>query len=696
MADRRFDLPPATPRSGDRAPTAPARAAAAQQFAGGLLDFSSFAQVLKRQWKPAGLAFLATTALTLLILQIFPFKYSATASVLVALPTQRVVLNEEVVAAPGQDSASIASQLQIMTSSGFLAHVYDKLNLGDDEELIAKIPSVAASGSPEARQRAIIDALKEQLKIERRGLTYVVDIDATSRGPDKAAKFANAIADAYIDEQKKLRAATTGQATQWLGARIDAMRGHVASADQAVADFRADHNMIDAGAGNTLQDRQITDLTLQLGAARAHLGEAKAKYDLLQKVRLGEPSTLSDALQSVAITNLRGQYAAATRELASQLSTLGEKHPSVAQSRAQVADLRRQIDAELTLIRANVRNEYDLARSKEAELTNAFDRLKKSANGSDQAGVQLHELERQATATRTLYEQYLAREKETADQLSLPKSEARVISAAIAPSYSNRPKLLTRAGLATLLGLIAAAMMLLRREQREFGFQTPAQLQERLALPCLGLIPSAKDRSPGNRDYRATLANMREICRERQVVLIASANADDASASVAASFAEDAATHGAATLLIRFAEDRSGQAGIADMLYRGANLQSAIAAKRRSNLATLSAGALKRKQKPADLARDPRLGKIIAQCRQVFDVIIIDATPTVAGARSLMANADAAVLAIGWRSTDAAPIENSAEMLGAASAVPVHTVLYNVDLTVYGAGEATVGSKWAA
>src|SRR5690606_11798755 len=111
--------------------------------------------------------------------------------------------------------------------------------------------------------------------------------------------------------------------------------------------------------------------------------------------------------------------------------------------------------AELNRIAAAIRLELERARSQEQALSQRLDELK--LRQADVAGdlVTLRDLEREASAQRTVYESFLVRATETGEQQDLNATNISVISEAkipLDPSGRSRSSI-ALAGL--LLGLLA-------------------------------------------------------------------------------------------------------------------------------------------------------------------------------------------------------------------------------------------------
>ena len=63
-----------------------------------------------------------------------------------------------------------------------------------------------------------MEAFSKRMIVKRIGLTYIIQIAFKSPNPDRAAQIANAIAEAYIDDQLQAKYQATRRASVWLQA----------------------------------------------------------------------------------------------------------------------------------------------------------------------------------------------------------------------------------------------------------------------------------------------------------------------------------------------------------------------------------------------------------------------------------------------------------------------------------------------
>jgi polysaccharide biosynthesis transport protein len=121
------------------------------------------------------------------------------------------------------------------------------------------------------------------------------------------------------------------------------------------------------------------------------------------------------------------------------------------------------------------------------------------------AELSIRELEISAKGYRALYESFLQRYMGSLQQASFPRTEARVISSAAPPQKKSKPnaKMLLALGLFGGIGLGTALGF--AREMRDRGFRTTAQIEDRLRLPCLSVVPLLRSREVDKLTKKAAL-----------------------------------------------------------------------------------------------------------------------------------------------------------------------------------------------
>lgn len=419
---------------------------------------------------------LALFAFGVAVLMMLPVRYAATALVVVDPREQRVTNEQDVLPGIGQDAAALQSLIEIAKSDGFLRPLIEQLEIREDAE-------IAGAETDPAR---ILDRLRARLDISRRGLTYVIAITFVSSNPQKASSYANAIAEAFVANQTQARTNATDEAADWLNSRLKTLSDRLRISEDAVAAFKRDHKIVNAGKESTTQQLRITDLTQQASAARLKTEEAKTRYEQTQR---DFKANVEAQVKQDLLSALRAQRSALNDQIAQKRTVLGDRHPDLVMALGQLADLNRQIEIERKRNIETAKSEYETLQDQQKTLEARLKGAEAQALTDAQALVKLQELQRDAEANKNIYEQFLARYKTTNEQRLLQTSQTRIASLANPPTRPTRPPLailLVAIALASVLSSTAAVAALEARKNIR-----PATAEQEPAPAIARAAPSA-------------------------------------------------------------------------------------------------------------------------------------------------------------------------------------------------------------
>jgi succinoglycan biosynthesis transport protein ExoP len=423
-------------------------------------------RILAALWRGKAIILLTTAAsllLAVLFVMLVPHRFTATTQILIDPTDLHAVGNDLTPTNLANDAnvLQVESQVRVLTSDSVLRRVVKMEALDKDPEFIRQ--ASATGGDTEV---AALTALKRSIQVKRAERTYVVDISVTTREAVKSARIANAITQAYLQEQTDVRSDAARQISQSLSSRLNELKDRVREAEDRVEAFKARNNIL-GSSGQLVNEQQLTEMNNQLGAARGRTAAAKARLDQIQQVQLSKNDigAFPEAVQSQTITALRSQYAEIMRREAEQMTSLGARHPAVIQVQAEAERLRRMIEDEVRRLALSARTEYESARANEEALAANLEKLKSSAVTTNEAMVTLRELERDVQASRAVYESFLVRARETGEQERLDTKNIRVISRADIPLRRSFPpsNLLLALG-AILFGVAAGSGIVVARE----------------------------------------------------------------------------------------------------------------------------------------------------------------------------------------------------------------------------------------
>lgn len=407
--------------------------------------------------------------------------YTSTAEVYVD-PRDRPTPKEdpgEKSSVPGDGLLLVESQLKIITSGKVLSRVVDQMKLFEDPEFngrdsfIANIKAMLGFGDAEPRLAALRH-LRLATSTKRNERSYVIDISVSAHEPQRAADLANAIANAYLEEQASANANFNRRISEAITSQLERMRNAVSHSEQAVTTYKAANNLV-GSRDRLVTDQELTEANTQLSNAKAKLDEAEARVKLVDSIESGGTplESLPEAIQSSAIVQLRASAVDASRTEVQLARVLGPNHPALQQAQAQVRDVQAAIKNEVKRIAQAVRNVAASDRINVQSLQARFNSLKTLTQTNEKAMVQLRELELKANSDRTVYETYLAKAKAATEEQAINNTNIRLISRAILPEQRSWPKATPLLGGALFGGLFLGIMLAFLRGALERVAGTP-------------------------------------------------------------------------------------------------------------------------------------------------------------------------------------------------------------------------------
>jgi polysaccharide biosynthesis transport protein len=467
-----------------------------------------------------GLLTVAGLALGILLSMGIPKYYYSTVELLID-PRDLKISERELLPSGLPYDASLAlveNQTKIITSRRVMEGTVDKLRLADDPEFNGEglgMPSpltmlmkliFGSDASNELRLRALaVESLYKAISVSREPKTFLVNLTVRSEVADKAALIANEIAAIYIGAQQDIQSGAAQRASGEIGGRLDALRADVEKAERAVEAYRSDNELFDAN-GKLISDDEIALVSTQLTQARQRVAELKARADSARQLTLDR--VLSDGLPEGAASNLiselRRGYAGKVQQRDALSQKLGSQHPQLQTAEAEVASAARAIETELRRLSQTSQIELQRAVQTEQDLAASQARIKSRQSGISENLVQLRELEREAAARRSIYENFLLRAREAGEQSGITTANTSIVSAAVPAirSYGTSRKLVMLAGLlggllAGLgLGTLRGIWRCIRDDASSTDYHEPAYHVPEAAPPTIPETARAPQRQP--------------------------------------------------------------------------------------------------------------------------------------------------------------------------------------------------------
>lgn len=633
-------------------------------------------ELLRALWRGRWIIAL-TTAVAMLLAGYYVFgvaepKFRSTVEITLEVRSKQVVDLESVISGVSTDAAALNTEIEVLLSRRVLGKLVDRLDLVEDPEFNTALnpPSVlaqvkgfvaglVASGDGGEDSESVsksprdqtISVLKQMLSASVKRDTYVYTLSATTGDPVKSARIVNTLADIYIDEQIAVKFEATEQAVSWLSERVTELEADLRAKEETLKAAKAETDLISPEAlqGLNLQAKDLRDRLQEMTAEAERADKAGTRLRALLETgdRVAAVEETDDAALKRLLPEVHDGDAEAARLFDQRLETLA--------MRAQAE-------------RARLGNQM-------AALQQSYERLQNRIDRQSEDLLRIQQMERETETTRTLYETFLTRLKETAVQRGLQQADSRVLSDAIlGDQVEPKPALIL--ALAMVLGMMVGAAIVLLRQFLHSTFRSAEELEAATGAPVMGQIPAMPFKARADligylqdkptsaaaeavRNLRTSIL-LSNIDAPPKVIMSVSALPGEGKTTQAVALAQNLAGLGKRVLLIEgnirrrtlneyFKEAPrvglitalAGETPLRDIVFHDERLGADVLMGQKS------------RANAADIFSSDRFRDFITEVREAYDYVIIDTPPVlvVPDARVIGQHVDAIVFSVAWDST---------------------------------------------
>ena len=565
------------------------------------------------------------------------------------------------------------TQYGILKSRALAERVARTLRLADNPDFFATMGAEDSiegleSGRPAAargrdeRFRRAVEILIANLNINPIRLSKLVDIDWTSPDPQLSARIANEWANSFIQHNLERRYQATAYARRFLEQRLAQTRQRLEESERQLVGFASRQSIINipTGAagenGAAPQERSLTADSLaaintELAKASSDRARAQSRMD-----SSGGGAT-AEALMNPVISGLRARRAEAAAEYARLMTQFMPDYPPAAALAAQIRLLDQNIQREEGRVQSSIRNAYRDSVERERVLSQQVEGLKQDFMDQRRRSIQYNIFQRDVDTNRELYNALLQRYKEIGVAGGIGENNVLVVDSAEAPERPSRPRVFLNLLLSLFVGIGVGAALAVLREAIEDSVNDPSEVEARIGLPLLGVIPKSVSQEP-REELRDPKSSMMEASLSIQTNLafstdhgiprslaVTSTGPGEGKSTTVQSIAYVIARQGLKTVLVdadmrspslHHHVDLRNDKGLSNFLSGADPIEKLVQKPANEPFYAITAGP----QPPnaAELLRGDGLERLIAELSRTFDHIIIDSPP-------IMGLADAPIIA---------------------------------------------------
>ncbi len=449
--------------------------------------------LLKRKWIPMGclVAFVAIAAVA-------SFKatpmYKATAQIEIEKEDVKLLSFQEVVQVDTTNIDYYNTQYKILKSRSLAEQVAAKL---------------AKNGNPQGANLTR-DAVLRMTKIEPVRNSRLVDVIAESPFPDQAARVANTLAEAYIQQDLNKKIESIRIAAEKLQEELTKAKTKVDDSEKEFTSYKEQNNIVSLNEKQNLVFEELSKLNEAAATARTERLGKEARYNQLKEMTLEPLRHEEEVTNNALVKSLREKELTALQNLDSLAKRYGKKHPNMIAATSELAQLQEAINAQIMKVVEEAKNSLDAAKTQEEQLVQAVEGKKQEVLEFTRRVNRYESLARGVETNKKIYDEILNRSRETDISERTEKSNVRIVDRADVPNTPFKPRTKLNLILAVVAGLIVGCGGAFFVEHLNDKVESPEDIEGFLAKPFLGAVPLIAGRDGYQEvEERARIAELR-------------------------------------------------------------------------------------------------------------------------------------------------------------------------------------------
>ncbi|HVJ07680.1 MAG TPA: polysaccharide biosynthesis tyrosine autokinase [Acidisarcina sp.] len=605
------------------------------------------------------------------------------------------------------DSARLETEIQILRSSTLALETIQSLNLDQNNDFAPHPPGRAWDLSKRLDRHALISTFQAGLTATRSGHTNILEISFLSPNPALAAQICNRLIDNYVEHNFKDNYQATEQVSKWLQAQLGELQRRLQASQEHMLSMQNQIGIVGIDQTQSIALARLEGLNNDLTKVESDRMMQEAR---LIAMKSSSPAVLDTLSNDQVISQLRARRTQLADEYSAMHAKYGDANPRIVSLRAEMAQVDQAIrDSENTILK-HAEKEVEASSRNEANLKAQLDAEKQRAYDTNSKVVEYSLARREYESNRTLYDQLEQRLQEAGIIAGLHSTSIRMIDPADTPDYPSSPRKTFNLGVGFLGGFMVGVLLSLLIYALDTNIKSLSDVEEKLGLPLLGVIPAAEGKdilpdaftasatsgvesgwSQVAESYRAlrTSLLLSRPGSPPKVILVTSSKPAEGKTSVATLSAIILALSGARVLLID-ADLRRPSVHTRFKIANRVGLSSILSGKiapeealyqypKIPSLQILPAGPIA--PMPAELLGAREMHNLVDSMRSQYDFIVIDTPPilTVADAMILVPLSDGVALVLRYGETTSNVAVRGRDLLLRSGANLLGTVLNAVD-----------------
>ncbi len=480
------------------------------------MTLRDFLLVVRLRWRIVFFTLLFMLTVVAGVNMALPKLYRASVTVLVDVKGGDLLLGgqTQVPVVPGY----LATQVGIVSSDRVVQKVIRALGLDSDERLIARWRDQVA-GSPlfgdsgffawlRTQAGHLFPVLENPGPVEEDGSASdfklwlagrlakglqvrparegnLIEITILWDEAERAARIANAFAQAYIDTSLELKVDPAKSYVKWFEERNQVLRRDLERAQARLSEYQRASGVVASPSANLdIENTRLSELSSQLTALQGARAESASRER--QAALKGE--SMSEVLQNPVVASLKGDLARLELQRAEKSRRFGDNYPDIRRLDEQVAVARQRLDLEIGKVAASLGASNRINLQREAELRKELDTQRRRVLHLSRQRDEIAVLQNDVANAQRAHDMVTQRLVQTSLESQNQTTNVMIITPAVRPIFPHSPRVGINLLLAALFGFLSGVALALFREHFDRRLYGAGHLRDALGVPVFGVL----------------------------------------------------------------------------------------------------------------------------------------------------------------------------------------------------------------
>jgi succinoglycan biosynthesis transport protein ExoP len=549
---------------------------------------------------------------------------------------------------------------------------------------------------------AVVGAFQGSLTVEPIRRSRLVRLHFDSTDPFFAAKAVNTLAQSFININLERRFEASAYAKTFLEEKLLQTKAKLEDSERDLVQYSRDLEIFNLDEKQSISSQNLQEFNSAVGKAEQDRIRAEAVY----KQALENPDSLAAVQENKNILQLKQARSKLEAEYQDQLKVYKPAFPKMQQTRAQIAEIDKQLKDEYQDVRKTALSTFRTARSQELMLKERLGGAKQQLLDLQGRSIRYSILKREVDTNRQLYDGLLQRLKEIGVAGGVGINNISIVDKAQVPLHAFKPDLSKNVSMGLAIGLIIGLLVAWLLEHLDDSIRFADDVERETGAAVLGVVPKLKALEAGKngiamgphldptsafaeayRSVRTALQFSTASGAPRRLV-VTSSSKNEGKSTTALALAINFAQMGKPVLLID-ADLRNpvlhkllnvdNTRGLSNYLSGAIGVLEIVHKTQIPNLFVMTTGPLP--PNPVELLSSIKLLTMLSQCEEHFAHVIVDGPPVLGIADSIVLSnqVDNAVFVIESGKTRKGHAKAALKRLQQAGVHPLGVILTKID-----------------